>query len=203
MQAPKRRAEPCRVGGDRLRRYGFAGLAAAVVVGVAVALSIVLSGGGTSGKGVAAAMQAAGCTFKTYPSQGRSHVNNVNAKIKYNSFPPTSGPHYFQPIPWGIYPTSFSQVQGVHNLEHGGILIQYGRKVPRTTVDKMTAFVDSDPRGMLMAPLPELGARVALTAWTHLSTCTRFDDEAFKTFRDAFRAKGPERFPLNDLQPGS
>ena len=90
----------------------------------------------------------------------------------------------------------------MHNLEHGGIVIQYGSKVPAATVDQLAAFVDKDPRGMLMAPLPELGAKIALTAWTHLAMCTRFDEKAYLAFRDAYRAKGPEGTPLNAMQPG-
>ncbi len=56
---------------------------------------------------------------------------------------------------------------------------------------------------MLLAPLPSLGNRIALTAWTHLATCARFDQSAYTAFRDAYRAKGPERFPLSALEPGT
>ena len=36
----------------------------------------------------------------------------------------------------------------------------------------------------------------------HLAKCTEFDEEAFATFRDEFRFKGPERFAPEQLQPG-
>jgi len=55
---------------------------------------------------------------------------------------------------------------------------------------------------MRMASLPKLGDRIAMTDWTP-PTCTRLGKSAFKAFRDAYRAKGPERFPLSALQPGS
>jgi hypothetical protein len=66
---------------------------------------------------------------------------------------------------------------------------------------------------MLAFPLPKLGNRIALVAWTQkpgesrgqgrIAECTRFDQSAFKAFRDAFRGKGPERFPVDRLRPGS
>jgi hypothetical protein len=36
-----------------------------------------------------------------------------------------------------------------------------------------------------------------------LAVCSTFDEKAFKTFRDAFRGKGPERFPVDALTPGT
>ena len=110
--------------------------------------------------------------------------------MAYNSFPPTSGPHYFQPVLWGRYPSSISQVQGVHNLEHGGMLIQYGSALPRATVDQLGAFYDQSPNALLLAPLPQLKNKIALTAWTHRALCSRFEEAAFKAFRDAYRGKG-------------
>ena len=181
------------------------GLAAAGIALLAAAIGTILATrgeGAAKADGVAATMREAGCTFRQYKSQGRDHVNNPEANIKYNSFPPTSGTHYNTPAPWNIYSTPISQVQGVHNLEHGGILVQYGSGVAATTIDLLTEFVQDDPRGMLMAPLPRLRNRIALTAWRNLATCTKFDEKAFQTFRDAFRGNGPEKFPLDDMEPG-
>ena len=50
--------------------------------------------------------------------------------MKYKSFPPTSGAHYFQPAIWNAYEAPLVLVQEVHNLEHGGVVIQYGKDVP-------------------------------------------------------------------------
>ena len=60
------------------------------------------------------------------------------------------------------------------------------------------------------------GSKVYLTAWTVeiqdgnvvsgtnvVATCSRFGENAFKTFRDEFRGKGPERFPVGQLTPGT
>ena len=165
----------------------------------AVAIFLALAGGGTD---VAKAMSDAGCTFKTYPSEGNRHVTDLNAKVTYKTFPPTSGTHYQIPAVWDIYDRPVNEVQAVHNLEHGGIVIQYGDKVPPATVDRIAEFYRESPNAMLVAPLAGLGNKIALTAWTKLATCTQFNEDGFKTFRDAYRGKGPERFPVDELQPG-
>ena len=70
---------------------------------------------------------------------------------------------------------------------------------------------------MFGTPIPGLGDKIALTAWTgdpshyykdgdyglgHIAICPKFDEAAFKTFRDAFRNGGPEGFPLSSAKPG-
>lgn len=201
VQAPKRRHEPSTGGLGRRGKYLAIVAAGLLVAGVAIAVAATRGGG--SGE-VAKKLAAAGCTFKTYPNQGQKHVQSVTAKVDYNSFPPTSGPHYFQPAPWNFYDGPLdSQVRAVHNLEHGGIIVQWGSKVVPFTVEQLRSFWQQSPNGMLMAPLPRLGGKIALTAWTHLATCSTFTESAFKAFRDAYRGKGPERFPVSQLTPGT
>ncbi len=158
--------------------------------------------GRDSGPDLTAAMEAAGCTYRTFPNEGRTHVSSLDAKVDYKTFPPTSGQHYQIPAIWDIYDRPINQVQSVHNLEHGGVVIQYGSDVPQAQIDRIAEFYRDDPNGMLVAPLPGLNDQIALTAWTHMSKCDRFDEQAFTTFRDAFRGRGPERFSVDDLRPG-
>lgn len=149
-----------------------------------------------------AATSASTCSETTYKDLGRKHTQNIKAKIKYNSFPPTSGTHYFDPARWGNYPTPIAQIQGVHNLEHGGIDIQYGSKVSSNDQDSLFAYYDDDPNGILMAPLPALGSKIVATAWTHMLTCSKFDKKALDAFKKKYRYKGPERLPKDALEPG-
>jgi hypothetical protein len=151
---------------------------------------------------VAETMRAAGCTFRTAPSEGRDHVRD-GTQVKYKTFPPTSGNHYSVPVVWGAYDAPVEQARAVHNLEHGGIVVQYGDDVPQATVAELQEFYADDPNGLLLSPLPRLNDKVALTAWTHLATCTQFDRGAFETFRDEFRARGPEPRRVSDLAPGT
>jgi Protein of unknown function (DUF3105) len=77
------------------------------------------------------------------------------------------------------------------------------QRLPASTVNELRDFYRSSPNGIILAPLPRLGDKIALTAWTHLATCTEFDEGAYEKVRDAYRAKGPEPFRLQDLAPGS
>ncbi len=224
VQAPKTRTEAraSRSPDDRRKLLVLGAVSASGVVILAVVIGLLALRGGGGGAGAAkSALAKAGCTYHEYPATSQRHVTSLTAKVKYTSFPPTSGPHYLQPALWGIYTSPLVQIQSVHNLEHGGIVLQYGPKVPRSDVDAISAFYSDSPNGMLVAPLPALGSRISLAAWTadpaklasrdapgyhgtgHLALCTRFDERAFKVFRSAFRAKGPERYPLSALQPGS
>ena len=206
VQAPKRR-DSGPAGGDAARRqrlilYALAASGIVLLAAVLAFLAFAPSGSGGSEE-LAQTLRAEGCTLRTVESEGRLHTNDLNEKIDYETDPPTSGTHYAIPAVWDIYDRPINQLQGVHNLEHGGILIQYGSRVPRSEVDRIAEFYRESPNGMLVAPLPRLGDKIALTAWTHLATCTRFSEGGFEAFRDAYRAKGPERFPLDDLQPGA
>jgi hypothetical protein len=203
VQAPKRRVDARAHAESRkpllyLVLFAVSGL---VILGGVLGW-VVVKGNDPSGD-PSSAMRAAGCTFETYPDQGRKHFASANQPFKYNSFPPTSGTHDPVPAIFNAYEDPINERKLVHNLEHGGIVMQYGSEVPAGTVDKLREFYLSSPNGMVLAPLPRLGDKIALTAWTHLSSCSNFDEGAFKTFRDAYRAKGPERFRLQDLAPGS
>jgi Protein of unknown function (DUF3105) len=151
---------------------------------------------------VAETMRNAGCTWQTAASEGRDHVPD-GTRVRYKTVPPTSGDHYAVPVTWAAYDEPIEQSRAVHNLEHGGIVIQYGRRIPPETVNELRAFYQSDPNGLLLAPLPSLGNQIALTAWTHVARCRTFDEGAFEKFRDEFRAKGPEARRISDLAPGT
>jgi hypothetical protein len=203
VQAPQRRQTGGAGMNDRRRLLILGGISLLGVVALVAVLGFLLTQRDeVSAKKAAAVLEAVGCRVRTYPDLGRAHTANLDEKIKYNSTPATSGRHYQTPAPWGVYPTPVREIQAVHNLEHGGIVVNYGSKVSQAKIDQLEAFVGDDPRAMLMFPYPSLGNKIALTAWTHLATCTNVDQAAYKDFRDAYRGKGPERFRLDDLQPG-
>ncbi len=194
----------------RMMLYALAG--SGVVVLAAVVIFLVVSGGGSGSSSVASALEAAGCTFKTVKGDAAGHhVSSLDAKVKYNTFPPSSGSHYSQPAVWDFYTDPVNPVQVVHNEEHGGMVIWWGQRVPQSTIDQLRRFYDEDPVSMLGTPIKGLGDKVALTAWTadsdgihgRVATCPRFDEKAFKAFRDAFRGKGPEGVPMSTNQPGT
>ena len=79
--------------------------------------------------------------------QGRQHVDKLAKGFKYNSFPPTSGKHNPQPAIWNLYTQPVRSYTQVHNLEHGGIIVQYGDQVPAATVQEISDVVRAGPDG--------------------------------------------------------
>lgn len=223
-QAPRTRAPISPDDERRLRRILY-GTAAAGILGLLVAFALfAFGGGGSTGdpERVRTALQAAGCTLttvKAVPNQAdHSDVGSPDAIVEtWNTSPPTSGPHYVEPTIWGVYDAELQQARVVHNLEHGGVYIQYGPDVPAQTVDELRAFYEDHRNGTLLAPLASLGDTIALGVWVtprragegsdrgvgHLARCTAFDEDAFSAFFDEFQFKGPERFPPDLLRPGS
>jgi hypothetical protein len=202
--------------GDDRRRLLLLGLGgAAVLVAAAVVLAFTLGGGGGSSD-ARAALEQAGCTLSATPALPGVHTitSPSGTSKKWNTDPPTSGPHYQVPVVYGIYGEPVYQAQLVHNLEHGAIAVQYGKDVPAATVQELETFVQAHPRGTVLAPYPSLGDRIALEAWVtesasepakgtaYLAKCTAFDEAAFSAFFGAYQFQGPERFPPDTLLPG-
>jgi Protein of unknown function (DUF3105) len=190
----------------------FLATAGIVVLGIVVAVVVFATGGKSGTASVAEAMQSARCTLKSAPATSRQHVTSLSAKVKYNTTPPSTGSHYYSPAIWDFYTTPAVPLQVVHNQEHGGVIIWWGDKVPQSTIDQLHAFYNSSPNGMLGTPYPSLGDKVALTAWTappgglgqgHVAVCPGFDQQAFTAFRDTYRGRGPERYPVDSETPGT
>jgi hypothetical protein len=206
-------------GGGRGRLIAIVAAVVAGIAVVAVAAAFMLGGGSDDSTAeVTAALEAVGCTVQTQKAV-TDHAHSVTSpdgtSKEWKTSPPTSGPHYEIPAIWGAYVDPLGKAQAIHNLEHGGIWIQYGDKVPASTVAELRAFYDDHPNGTLLAPLPTLGDKIAMGAWTtpapgeyeagvaHLVKCTKFDEDAYAAFFSAFQFEGPERFPESSLLPGS
>jgi hypothetical protein len=142
------------------------------------------------------------CELARFPEQDGAHVAAPPPDHEYNSFPPTSGPSSDTPLVWGAYEEPVAQFRVVHNLLHGGVAVQYGAEVPDETVERLRAWYAADPDGVVLAPLPALDDRIALTAWTQLATCAAFVERQFTSFRGRHRFNGPERPPRESLRPG-
>jgi len=207
-QGPRQRSDSRSPDADRRNRLILYALAASGVVALAVVIgALAFTGGSDSGSNsVARAMTDAGCTFKTYKEQVATPHFTTDPppkRFKYNSFPPSSGRHFFTPAIYDFYTEPVSESAVVHNLEHGAMVVQWGSKVPKSEVAKIREWWKNDARGLVAAPLPALGNKIAVIAWTHVAKCTRFDDGAFTKFRDRYQFKGPERIPPEAMDPGS
>jgi len=219
---PHQKRTPPTQGGDRraMLMLGIGGVAVLAIA--AVALAFTLGGGGGSESGDArAALEAAGCTLTVKPGvpnvSDHSDFPNPDARSpKWNTDPPTSGPHYGQTVIYGAYSEPPQVGRLLHNLEHGAAYILYGDGVSAGTVQQLRAFYEKHARGTILAPYPRLGNQVALGAWLDpgldeaksnrgsgvLAKCGAFDEKAFDEFLAAYQFKGPERFPSDSLLPG-
>jgi hypothetical protein len=216
-QAPQRRTASIDPADAARRRRLLYIVAASGLVALAIVLGVIFLAGGDD-EDLAATMQAAGCRLQTVPALVGDHSAELDAtdNPKWNTDPPTSGPHYEVPAVYGEYDEPLKLAQVVHNLEHGAVFVMYGDDVPEETVAQLREFYADDRQGMLLAPYPKLGNEIALGAWTvpddfepggtdgtaYLATCTKYDEGAFKAFRDELRFRGPERFPPESLEPG-
>jgi hypothetical protein len=231
VQAPKVRTGPSgRAPTDDERRrklllYGF-GASGVVALAIVVALIVLLGGkskSSSSDASIGQTMRAAGFTYSTNPIKAppndQIHLASLKDKVSdWSTTPPDGGQHYYTPAPFNFYDEVVPPKIVVHNEEHGGVIIWYGSKIPAATKDQLRNFWQSSPNGILATQYPALGSKIALTAWTgdpnkyqrngywgegHIAVGSKFDQKAFTAFRDAFRGKGPERFPLSAMAPGS
>ena len=118
---------PRRVRRERRRLVTGAAIVGAVVIAVGV--------------GYFAFRAQADLPGQKFSSQGNLHVQTVNDSHEpYNSTPPTSGPHLPYIAPWGVHTKPIANELQVHNLEDGGVVVQYNCECPEL-VEKARAIV--------------------------------------------------------------
>jgi hypothetical protein len=183
------------------------GVALGLVVIAAVAL-LALGGGGGGGDSVdtgklTADATAAGCTFKSFPSEGRTHTAD---KVTYKTNPPTSGNHNPTPAQEGIYRAGNTPPKEnlVHTLEHGRIEFQYKPGASAADVAKLRRLASEPLEGtagyhvVLFENNTDMPAAFAATAWTHSITCSALTPQALdamREFRKGYTDKAPEFIP--------
>ena len=123
------------------------------------------------------------------PDQGNLHVQTQSEPIvAYNSDPPTSGPHLPYIAPWGVHTEPIPKQLQVHNLEDGGVAVQYNCPTPcPELVDKLKGVVQRYDRHVVLAPYPGMKHRITLTAWTRIDGFDEFDEARIVRFIGRFR----------------
>lgn len=121
------------------------------------------------------------------PDQGNRHLGSLDEPHEpYNSDPPTSGPHLSYLAPWGVHERPIPAQLQVHNLEDGGVLVQYGCECPEL-VARLRNLVERHDRYVILAPYPGMASPIALTAWTRMDTLDAFDERRITRFIEAYR----------------
>ncbi len=122
-----------------------------------------------------------------FPSLGNAHIQlATDPHPPYNSDPPTSGPHLPYLAAWGIHTRPIPKELQVHNLEDGGVVIQYNCECPELA-EKLVAIVRRYEDRVVLAPYPGMKSKIALTAWARIDTLDEFDEARIVRFIKAYR----------------
>lgn len=131
---------------------------------------------------------------ESQPEPGESVADLGNRHIQppqtatYNSTPPTSGPHYGNLARWGIHEEPVPNELQVHNLEDGGVMVQYNCPDGcEDLVQQLEDVVSTYEAGVILAPYPDMDSRIALTAWTRILKLDEFDEQRITNFINAYR----------------
>jgi len=124
--------------------------------------------------------------------QGRDHISVGSSHPEYNSNPPTSGPHYVQPTPWGVYPDELKDENVVHSLEHGGIWISYQPDIDEETKAKIQAIGKKHSGSVVVSPRSANDSLIALASWGRLEKLSSFDEARILEFIKRNKNKSPE-----------
>ncbi|MEO5656920.1 MAG: DUF3105 domain-containing protein [Nitrospiria bacterium] len=188
------------------RRAGLVG-GAMTVLGV-MSLSL-----GTASWSAESKAKADAGPGRAVPTLGNEHVSSPSVPhVPYNTSPPTSGPHLQWVAKWGVHTTPILRELQVHNLEDGGVAIQYKCPTPcpelvaklealaaryREKADAERAAVSplrknpGEPARsrydhLIVAPYPDMERTIALTAWGRIDAFDRYDEARIVRFIEAY-----------------
>lgn len=121
---------------------------------------------------------------------GNEHIPSATTPhISYNSKPPTSGPHLDPKADWGIHDKQIPDELQLHNLEDGGVLVQYDCDGQDCSdlVSQLKTVAEKYKDKVILAPYSGLNNRIALTAWNRIDSFDEFDEKRITTFINSFR----------------
>ena len=142
-----------------------------------------------------AALSLAGCGGNSNGSSGcgqpfREPLNPNSLQhvidptsVKFDTDPPTSGPHLFTPPARGVVGRQLLPAEQVTILETGDVLVQYRDTADATEVQSLRQT------GVTVAPNSTLGKRVVATAWTYKLECASVDTAALQKFIAAHKGR--------------
>jgi Protein of unknown function (DUF3105) len=136
---------------------------------------------------------AALAAVETFADQGASHIDASSPLPNYNSNPPTSGPHASNSYQCGIYREAVPDLNQVHNLEHGVVMIQYDPSISAEERDVIEGYARDAGTHTIVAPREGMDSPIVLTAWTRRLALASADRAAISVFYDTYAQFGPER----------
>lgn len=126
---------------------------------------------------------------------GGQHIDHGQEHAPYNSNPPSSGPHYANPAPWGFYDRELEDEQVVHNLEHGGVWVTYKPEVDQATKDAIKHFVERFSSKVIATERAKNDSTIAFVSWGRVLKTDTFNLDTALDFVRANKNHGPEQIP--------
>lgn len=147
------------------------------------------------------AAEQAGCEVRRdLEDEGNAHLGPNDDPPDYETNPPTSGDHLPDPLADGAFASKPPELNSVHALEHGRIMIQYSPELAEDAQLELKGLFDDDRAGMILFPNGDMPWEVAATAWTQKLGCESYEGEAtieaLRAFTAEFRGRGPEPIAL-------
>lgn len=169
----KQKAKQERVATERARRRQ--GLTGRIGLFVAITAALLVAGYWGYGK------ITEKVTWTSVPTLPSPHVPIGTPHPPYNSDPPTSGPHAPGLARWGVHTEPVPKELQVHNLEDGGVVIQYACQDCPDLIKQLTTIAERYDR-VILAPYTGLDRRIAMTAWGRIDKFDEFDEARIVTF---------------------
>jgi len=122
-------------------------------------------------------------------NMGNRHIDTIDTEHEtYNSNPPTSGPHVGSIASWGVHTEIIPDEKQIHNLEDGGVVVQYNPNVlPKTEWNVLEDVAMGAGRThVIVAPRYDMEYVIALTAWNKLLPLDIVDSEKIQAFIRAY-----------------
>jgi hypothetical protein len=140
-------------------------------------------GGGGSKAGAACSAEVR----EAFDPNSLQHVLPGGRAPEYLTNPPTSGPHVPGPALSGARTDVLDKPTQVGALEAGSVLLQH-RDLDDAARKQLEALAGDQ---VIVAPNPDLPAKVVATAWVTKQTCSSVDTATINAFIAAHRGKGP------------
>jgi hypothetical protein len=123
-------------------------------------------------------------------SQGTAHLSYLGQRhVRYDTSPPTSGPHMPWIISTGVYTAPIPPEYQIHLLEHGNVLIQYPIAAAADTRRELERFARRRPDVVVVAPSGDVDRGVALTAWQRIDLLPAYDAQRIERFVDTLAGR--------------
>lgn len=137
---------------------------------------------------------------RSIPIQEARHIEVGARHEPYNSNPPTSGPHWADPVHPGVFDKSQPDEGMIHSLEHGMIWISYKSSIP-DSAKEILHTITRGRSGIVLTERDGNDTDIALASWGRLDTFNlgdggSIDEGRILDFISRYFNKGPEKVPF-------